>query len=87
MENTTSRFLVIEIFEGVPGEVGEGQPLKVVGSVDSNTYDELQACVHEYLSRYGMSYEILFEGSVYGDVSLTVRLDNEEEYSYTVLEL
>lgn len=87
MENTTSRFLVIEIFECVPGEVGEGQPLKVVGSVDSNTYDELASSVHEYLSRYGMTYEILFEGAVYGDVSLTVRLDNEEEYSYTVLEL
>ena len=87
MENTTARFLVIEIFEGVPGEVGEGQPLKVVGSVDTNTYDELASSVHEYLSPYGMTYEILFEGAVYGDVSLTVRLDNEEEYSYTVLEL
>jgi hypothetical protein len=87
MENTTARFLVIEIFEGTPGEIGYGQPLKVVGSVDANTNEELEACVHEYLSRYGMTYDPMFEGSLYGDVSLTVRLDNNEEYSYTVLEL
>jgi hypothetical protein len=87
MENTTSRLLVIEIFEGVPGEIGYGRPLKVVGSVDANTNEELEACVHEYLSRYGMTYDPTFSGSLYGDISLTVRLDNEEEYSYTVLEL
>ncbi len=85
MENTTSRLLVLEIFEGVPGEIGIGRALNKIGYIDTNDIDALESCVHEYLSRHGMTYEILFEGSTYGDVSMTVRLDNDEEYSYTTL--